>query len=242
MESIMLIGFLSFIFSICYLVFHLIRRIFSPGKRFSRKLFYPCFAGGLLLLIISAPYYSEETYAIDETKTEDLTTELQELKTEHSAVQKEQTALKQQLNQANEKLKAAKTENDTLKKENEKLTKEKDSLTKKTKSLSEKLAKAEEKSGSTEATVKEKNATAQAGTSHTARPPLRKTAVKANRSAKSKEASTIFIIHREVHIMTARKTSPAGSAQNRRRVMRGTDLRNVKKAGIPPAFFLQLSS
>ncbi|KFM92194.1 coiled-coil domain-containing protein [Bacillus paralicheniformis] len=131
MESIMLIGFLSFIFSICYLVFHLIRRIFSPGKRFSRKLFYPCFAGGLLLLIISAPYYSEETYAIDETKTEDLTTELQELKTEHSAVQKEQTALKQQLNQANEKLKAAKTENDTLKKENEKLTKEKDSLTKK---------------------------------------------------------------------------------------------------------------
>lgn len=154
MESIMLIGFLSFIFSICYLVFHLIRRIFSPGKRFSRKLFYPCFAGGLLLLIISAPYYSEETYAVDETKTEDLTTELQELKTEHSAVQKEQTALKQQLNQANEKL-----------------IKEKDSLTKKTKSLSEKLAKAEEKSGSTEATVKEKNATAQAGTSHSASAP-----------------------------------------------------------------------
>lgn len=185
MESIMLIGFLSFIFSICYLAFHFIRRIFSPGKKFSRKLFYPCFAGGLLLLIISLPYYDEETYAVDETKTEDLTTELQELKTEHSAVQKEQTALKQQLNQANEKLKAVKTENDTLKKENEKLTKEKDSLTKKTKSLSEKLAKAEEKSGSAEATVKEKNAAAQAGTSHSA-PAAKKSSGESTQECKIK--------------------------------------------------------
>ncbi|MCY8550169.1 hypothetical protein MOD25_09760 [Bacillus haynesii] len=184
MESIMLIGFLSFLFSICYLVFHLIKRIFSPGKRFSRKLFYPCFAGGLLLLIISAPYYDEETYAADETKTEDLTTELQELKTEHSTLQKEQTVLKQQVKQANKKLKAVKAENDTLKKENEKLTKEKDSLTKKTKSLTEKLAKAEEKSSSAETSVKEKNATAQAGTSHSS--PVAK-----NSSAESKQECKI---------------------------------------------------
>ncbi|OMI27904.1 hypothetical protein BTA31_09490 [Bacillus haynesii] len=185
MESLMLIGFLSFLFSICYLVFHLIKRIFSPGKRFSKKLFYPCFAGGLLLLIISAPYYDEETYAVDETKTEDLTVEIQELKTEHSALQKEQTALKQQVKQANEKLKAVKTENDTLKNENEKLTKEKDSLTKKTKSLTEKLAKAEEKSSGAETSVKEKNAAAQAGTSHSA-PAAKKSSAESKQECKIK--------------------------------------------------------
>ncbi|MCY9290649.1 hypothetical protein MOF05_19950 [Bacillus haynesii] len=154
MESLMLIGFLSFLFSICYLVFHLIKRIFSPGKRFSKKLFYPCFAGGLLLLIISAPYYDEETYAVDKTKTEDLTVELQELKTEHSALQKEQTALKQQVKQANEKLKAVKSENDTLKNENEKLT-------------------------------KEKNAAAQAGTSHSA-PAAKKSSAESKQECKIK--------------------------------------------------------
>ncbi|MEC1263104.1 hypothetical protein P9D34_22300 [Bacillus swezeyi] len=161
MAFLMMIGFLSLIFSIGYFAFHFIRKLFSKDKRFSRKIFYPCFIGGLLLLIITAPFNDQETYA-DTKKSEDLTAQVKELTSEKSNLQKEQKALKQQLKQAKEKLTATQTENETLKKENEKLSKEKDELTKDKTSLTEKLAKTEVKSGNAKAASKEKSASATA--------------------------------------------------------------------------------
>ncbi|WFA04208.1 hypothetical protein [Bacillus sp. HSf4] len=162
MESLMGIGFLSIMFSIGYLLFVFIRKFFSKeDKRLSRKIFYPCFIGGLLLMFITAPFTDQQTYSAAK-KSEDLTAEVKELTSEKSNLQKEQKTLKQQIKQAQEKLTATQTENKALKKENEKLAKEKDKLTKEKKSLTEKLAKAEIKSGEEKPELKEKSTSAAA--------------------------------------------------------------------------------
>jgi micrococcal nuclease len=119
-----ILGFLLIIFALLYLIFHFIRKLFTPQRFLSKRLFYSTFIGGLILL--SAAMISDDTGAA---------AKLEEEMAKNTTLTEDVTKLKTQLDTLTAKVTESETVNVELEKEKAAALSEKDSLASKIISL-----------------------------------------------------------------------------------------------------------
>lgn len=155
MTALFLIGFLAFIFSLIYLLFHFIRKIKDKERTLSRKVFFPLFIGGLLLLIIGGSFMDtglqeqlDEALAANTkltTENKEIKTELSDLLEKNEKLIEENEKLNKDLKETSNKIADAEKvnkENETLSKEIANLKSENETLKSKIDSLNSQLASA----------------------------------------------------------------------------------------------------
>ncbi|MED0798130.1 hypothetical protein P4T18_11720, partial [Bacillus inaquosorum] len=96
------LGFLACLISLGYGLYHLVRYVLKKEKRFSKRLFWPLFIGGLVLLFTgaglsepdAAAANAEKKYSALNAEYKSLTKEHEELEKEYKSVSSEAKKLK----------------------------------------------------------------------------------------------------------------------------------------------------
>ncbi|MFD5705403.1 hypothetical protein ACFWGV_04070, partial [Bacillus subtilis] len=84
------LGFLACLIALGYGLYHLVRYVLKKEKRFSKRLFWPLFIGGLVLLFTGAALAEPDTAAANaEKKYSALNAEYKNLTKEHEELEKE---------------------------------------------------------------------------------------------------------------------------------------------------------
>ncbi|OCA85268.1 excalibur calcium-binding domain-containing protein [Pseudobacillus wudalianchiensis] len=115
MEMILMVGLLLLLFSILYLIFHFIRKLFKKDKFLSKKLFYSTFLCGVILLVVGSFIYDNSKANLlneEVAKSTELSQQVTKLKTEIKTLEKKVSTLektKKALETKNADLKAKET-------------------------------------------------------------------------------------------------------------------------------------
>ncbi|MBS4192343.1 excalibur calcium-binding domain-containing protein [Bacillus sp. FJAT-49705] len=117
MTAVFLIGFLLFLFSLIYILFHFLRKIKDRNRILSKKIFFSTFVGGLLLFIIGGTNMdtgvqnelNESLATIEKLSTEnnDLHSEVKKLKSENEQFSKQNGKLSEEVKDLSTKVTAA---------------------------------------------------------------------------------------------------------------------------------------
>ncbi|ASK62291.1 hypothetical protein CFK37_09025 [Virgibacillus phasianinus] len=140
MDFIALLGFLSIIFSIFYLIFHFIKKAKHKEKVLSKKIFYPALIGGFVFLILGISFMDtgvqgQLNKALE--KNEELTNKNTNLKSENKELNKQVTALESEIKKKSSKVTKYENSLKSLKEEKSEFDKDKESLNDKISDLTE---------------------------------------------------------------------------------------------------------
>ncbi|MCY9175603.1 LMBR1 domain-containing protein [Bacillus inaquosorum] len=138
------LGFLACLISLGYGLYHLVRYVLKKEKRFSKRLFWPLFIGGLVLLFTgaglsepdAAAATAEKKYSALNAEYKSLTKEHEELEKEYKSVSSEAKKLKDNTEDQG-KLEQLEKENSELKKTQKSLKAEMKELQENQKQLKE---------------------------------------------------------------------------------------------------------
>lgn len=107
------LGFLACLIALGYGLYHLVKYVLKKEKRFSKRLFWPLFIGGLVLLFTGAALAEPDTSAANaEKKYSALNAEYKNLTKEHEELEKEYKSVSSEA----KKLKDNKEDQDKLEK------------------------------------------------------------------------------------------------------------------------------